>query len=467
MSRIRGSRRAQALARRHRLGLRDAHNRTGLDLVKAGRFAEAVEAFRAAFRCDPNDHRSLANAAVPLIALDRLDEAEACCVGAIAMVPDCFEAIDNLGVVCMIRGDYARAIDCHREALRIRPDLSRIRRNLAAAYEHNGDFEQAVVLFDEVLQEHPDDRESHIGRGLSRLVLGDLGGMDDLDYRLDRTRNHAQEIEGIPRWDGRPLDGTLLVNQYVDGFGDCIQGIRSAAIARSRVGSTILLCSPAIARLMARADGIDRVVTDQSELSEITAQVATLSLPWRVQDLPCGKVPARVPYLSVESEDVARWTALLDDIPGYRIGLVWQGDPNNSNDARRSFQLHYAAALAAVPGVTLVSLQKGCGAEQVAEAGIPIVDLMERPVYRDGDFYDTAAAMQCLDLIVAADTGLAHLAGALGRPLWIVLPFAAEWRWQRHRLDSPWYPTARLWRQSEPGDWPGVFVRMADAIAAR
>jgi hypothetical protein len=179
-----------------------------------------------------------------------------------------------------------------------------------------------------------------------------------------------------------------------------------------------------------------------------------------------------VPYLTADPERVRHWRGTLRSVGGpfspgvrFHVGIAWQGSPDHSNDANRSVQLEQFAPLTEVPGVRLWSLQKGKGIEQLPGSPFQVVDLNSNPTYRDGDLLETAAVMQALDLIISIDTGLAHLAGALGRPVWIALPHVAEWRWLRDRDDSPWYPTARLFRQSEPGDWHGVFRRMAEALA--
>ena len=299
--------------------------------------------------------------------------------------------------------------------------------------------------------------------------MGDLDGMYDLESRLDREKNHAQELPGVPRWDGRPIAGTLLVNQLVDGFGDAIMGIRSAPAARARCGRLGVLCAAPIA-------GIARAGRGRGRGLHSPRGPARRSRPRRRHSrCPGGPaswtaataIPAGRPYLSVPRDLVRRWEARLSSIEGYRIGVVWQGDPLNGNDVRRSFPLAALAPLAAVPGVSLVSLQRGFGTDQIADAGVPLVDLMDLRKYVAGDLCDTAAVMQCLDLVVAADTGLAHLAGALGLPVWLAIPRVPEWRWQLDREDSPWYPTARLFRQTTEGDWAGVFRRMAALLSSQ
>lgn len=449
---------------------REQHGQASVELLRDGRFREAIEQAREAFRLDPNDHRPLLNAGVAHMHLGELQEAQVCFVGAMHLAPDKLEPLDNLGVLYTTAGQHDEAIQWHRKALAIAPDTVRTIRNLAAALEQVGRTDEALVEFERALAIDPTDNETRVGRGLSRLLLGDLAGMADLDCRLNRPRVHKHELEGVPRWDGRQLDGTLLVNQLLDGFGDAIMGIRSAVAAHKKVSQVAVLCRPAIASLMERVEGVDVVVTNPDDLpGDIEAQCAALGLPWYCDGAANGNITAEVPYLKLPFSLAGWWRCRLLDALGFnslhmKVGVVWQGDPMNSNDARRSFQLKHLEPLAHIPGVTLISLQKGCGTDQLRGITSCVFDLNRIPEYRDGDMLETAAAMSALDLIISADTGLAHLAGAMGLPTWIALPFVPEWRWQRTREDSPWYPTARLFRQPTPGNWEWVFNRMAEML---
>jgi hypothetical protein len=190
-----------------------------------------------------------------------------------------------------------------------------------------------------------------------------------------------------------------------------------------------------------------------------------LSLP-RLFGTDLGSIPGGVPYLLADPERVARWRQRLAGVPGFRVGINWQGNPRHDRQRRRAVPLEKFAALAAVPGVSLVALQKGAGAEQLAGCPFP-VHRLEGLDAAGGAFLDTAAVACCLDLVVTSDTAVAHLAGALGVPTWVALPHAPDWRWLLGRDDTPWYPTMRLFRQETPGDWTGVFARLAEALRGR
>jgi hypothetical protein len=220
--------------------------------------------------------------------------------------------------------------------------------------------------------------------------------------------------------------------------------------------------------LLSACPWIDQLVAQGETLPEFDVQAPIMSLP-RILGTTLATLPAQVPYLSADPGLVQRWRKELAAYPGFRIGIAWQGNPQNPADRHRSFPLDCLAPLAGLPGVQLFSLQKGPGTEQIDQrAGrFPLVELGSRLDETSGPFMDTAAVMMSLDLVVAACTSLAHLAGALAVPVWIALKFAPEWRWLYHREDSPWYPTARLFRQPQLGDWTGAFDRMVAALKER
>jgi hypothetical protein len=178
-------------------------------------------------------------------------------------------------------------------------------------------------------------------------------------------------------------------------------------------------------------------------------------------------IPRNVPYLAADPGLTAYWRGELANIDGFKIGIAWQGSRSYPSDHLRSVPLAQFAPLAAVPGVRLISLQKGFGSEQVATVDFPVIDISDRLDDETGPFMDTAAVLRSLDLVITVDTAIAHLAGALGVPIWVALQFSAYWLWMRQREDSPWYPTARLFRQAKFGEWPNVFERIADAVRAR
>jgi hypothetical protein len=249
------------------------------------------------------------------------------------------------------------------------------------------------------------------------------------------------------------------------GLGDAIQFARYAPLVRDRGGRVLLECPPALHGLFAGLAGVEQLVAEGERLPPFDLHAPLMSLPHLFQTT-LATVPAAVPYLAADADRVGCWRGRLP-AGNLRVGVAWQGNPRHKWDRHRSFPPHDLAPLAAVPGVVLVSLQKDHGPE--AQRGAPPLPLtlLGDDLDADAPFLDTAAVMTQLDLVVSADTAAAHLAGALGVPVWLALSAITDWRWLRGRDDSPWYPTARLFRQRALGDWAGVFERMAAELAER
>ena len=267
-----------------------------------------------------------------------------------------------------------------------------------------------------------------------------------------------------PLWDGSPLDGRTILVHAEQGLGDTLQFIRYAPLVHQRGGRVILVCQPPLIGLLTRSPGVERLVAQGEALPDYDVHVPLMSLPGLL-GTTLESVPADVPYLDAEPQLVEAWRHRLGSYPGFKVGIVWQGNPKFRLDRRRSIPLAQFAPLARVPGVHLFSLQKGPGAEQLAAVTdrFPVTDLGRRL----DDFMDTAAVLKNLDLVISVDTAIAHLAGALGIPVWVALPFVPDWRWLMDREDSPWYPTMRLFRQARPGQWEDVFQRIAEALQRR
>jgi hypothetical protein len=271
-----------------------------------------------------------------------------------------------------------------------------------------------------------------------------------------------------PRWDGAPLAGRTILLHAEMGLGDTLQFVRYADAVRRRGGRVILACQRPLARLLDGCPGVDLLVPQDAPPPPFDVYAPLMSLPGLL-GTTADAIPAPVPYLAADPDLVARWRGAVAGDDALKVGVAWQGNPQHPKDRERSFPLAALAAVAAVPGVRLYSLQKGPGAEQLADPHLPFTvhDLGGRLDEEAGPFRDTAAVLTLLDLVIAADSALAHLAGALAVPAWVALPMAADWRWMVARDDTPWYPTLRLFRQAAWGDWGGVFDRMAAALRER
>jgi hypothetical protein len=306
---------------------------------------------------------------------------------------------------------------------------------------------------------------AHWNRALAWLLMGDYArGWQEYEWRWQRPQTPPRPFRQ-PRWDGSPLAGRTILLHMEQGLGDMLQFIRYAAPLK-RQGATVLVETlKLLVPFFQRCPGVDQVFAEGEALPDFDVHAPLMSLP-ALLATTLETVPAEVPYLFAEEELVARWARELGSEPGFKIGVVWQGNPHHGWDHFRSFPLAQLAPLAELPGVRLYSLQRGPGAEQLATLNgrFPVTDLAGRWADPFVSLRELAAVMANLDLVVTADTAPAHLAGALSVPAWVALAAVADWRWLLGREDSPWYPTLRLFRQDRLGDWGPVFHRLAADI---
>jgi hypothetical protein len=291
------------------------------------------------------------------------------------------------------------------------------------------------------------------------LARGELEkGWADYEWRLKCTEYKGRRFN-VPRWDGGPLNGRTLLIHTEQGLGDTLHFIRYVRIIQQRGGTVYIEVPPALVPLL-RSSGVTGIIPGGSPLPKFDLEIPLLSVPGTL-GTTLSTIPAQVPYLAAEPRLIKHWRAQIRNLPGFKVGIVWQGNREYAFDRFRSVPLAAYAPLADVPGVTLISLQKGYGSEQLAElAGkFPVLDLAPQ-LDMGSAFTDTAAVMSNLDLVVSSDTAAAHLAGGLGVPVWLAVAQSPEWRWLLEREDNPWYPTMRLFRQRAVGDWSDVFTRM-------
>jgi hypothetical protein len=360
------------------------------------------------------------------------------------------------------------------ELLAARPDSFRYHCLAALAASNLGMEEEFRRHFESAIGTTPTDDVTlictHLLGATARLGRGDFTAFGDVVHWADRLpRRRGRLALESPEWDGSDLSGrTILVGATQDGDGDSIMFCRYLPLLKARGASVKVVCWERLAPLLARTGAADQVISPEvpvpADAARHDVHVYWMHLPLRF-GTTLETIPADVPYLAADPRQVERWRAAIATIPGLRVGIAWQGGPKQNLDRLRSFPLAELAPLAGVPGVSLISLQKGAGSEQLADVGFTVWDL--GPAYHAGDWLTTAAVVGQLDLIISPDTAIAHLAGALGCPVWVALCRPADWRWLRDRDDSPWYPTMRLFRQDRLGEWRPVFRRMADALAAR
>lgn len=407
----------------------DAHYNLGNTLKDLGRLEESIASYREALRIQPNNPTAHYNIGNALRGLNRTEEAIAAFRHALGIKPEYVEALHNLGTALQDQGTYAEALQVLRKAVQLSPDLA----------------------------------EAHYNLGLSLLAVGDLPtGFREYEWRWQVSdfpspkRNFPQ-----PRWNGEVLAGRTILLHAEQGMGDAIQFLRYVPMVAEQGGTVIVEVHRELAGVAATVPGVRHAIPSGDPLPHFDVHCPLMSLP-TVFGTDLRSVPANIPYLRVTLDAVARWEKRLGPRRGLRVGLVWAGNPRHRNDRRRSLELARLAPLAAAPGTTFYSLQKGPAADQAAKApgGMRLIELGPEL----NDMADTAAVLMGLDVLICVDTAVGHLAGALGRPTWMLLPKVTDWRWLTSGHTTPWYPTFRLFRQAEAGNWTPVVESMAKLL---
>jgi Tfp pilus assembly protein PilF len=443
-----------------------------IECEKAERLGEAEVILRQILAIAPGTavaHHHLGNV---LSGQERLDEAAIAYRNAfiafqndLALNPLLPEVHNNLGVMLLDQGKYDEAANWFRQALQLRPSYALAHNNLGLTLHELGRFDEAVESYRMALEHRPDYADAHWHQSLTLLLRGNFQqGWSEYEWRWKLDRIPARDFAS-PQWSGQALNrGTILLH-VEQGLGDTIQFIRYAPIVKNFIGTVLVECPKALMPLLTGCPGIDRLIEQGEQLPPFDVQASLLSLPGLLHT-NLGTIPGKVPYLFADPELVVQWREKLAGLGGFRIGIAWHGQPGHGTHRGRDIPLDCFAALGQLPGAFLISLQKGAGQEKLTHAGerLPIFCLEDSVDTVNGAFMDTAAVMMNLDLVITSDTSVAHLAGALGVPVWLALPFVPDWRWLLDRSDSPWYPTMRLFRQKKPGDWAGVFEEMEGAL---
>lgn len=432
----------------------------GVIALQAGKHAPAVDLLRAAIASSPGVAVYHGNLGVALKALGRSDEAIAEHERAIALDPANAEFHSNLGTALRDAGAAESAIACFERAIALRPARFEAHYNLGNALRDQGRLEQAVACYDRALALRPEHADAHVNRGMTQLLRGDFAaGWDGYEHRNDRSGSASTDGGQPPQWRAEPLAGKTILLRAEQGFGDTLQFVRYAPMVAAGGASVVLEVQPELFSLLQGMAGADRVMARGMPRPEVDLQCPLPSLP-RAFGTTLDSVPSTVPYVAPSGEMIERWRIRIASGDGARIGLAWAGSPTHVNDRNRSLPFAALRALAGVPGVRLFSLQKGPAAGEAH--GAPDLVLLGDELR---DFADTAAVIAHLDLVISVDTSVAHLAGAMGKPVWVLLPFVPDWRWLWQRSDSPWYPTARLFRQPQAGDWGSVTTRVLEELA--
>jgi Flp pilus assembly protein TadD len=469
----------------------------GLAQQESRQLEPAIECYQKVLSLRPDFAPACLNLGVALRELNRLDEAAVYGEMACQLQPDSAEAYNNLGIVRQAQGQLESALACFRTASRLQPAYSEAQLNSANVLSELGRFDQAIVCcqaaldicptraaayntmgnalqgqarlqealdcYKKALETQPDFPEAHVGKAMALLRAGDyLQGWQECEWRwqcreFSPHRRHFTQ----PLWNGEVRGECVLLLHEEQGLGDILQFIRYAPWIAERVGRVIAMCPPELASLVQTVAGIDSVQRPDSPLPRFDLHAPLLSLP-RIFKTTLQTVPANVPYLAVPRRFALPQPASAGRQP--KVGLAWAGNPRHRSDRHRSLSIRQLLPIFDLSGIAYYSLQVGPRAAELAAIGRPdaVIDLS--PQLRE--FGDTAAAIQEMDLVIAVDTAVAHLAGALNKPVWTLLAFVPDFRWMLGREDSPWYPSMRLFRQSAWGQWDVVIQKVTAELAA-
>ena len=435
---------------------------------QAGRLAEADSVLRQII-AEAGDHPpALHLMGIVAFRQDRIDEAVRLIERSLALAP--MEALyyRNVCEVYRVLGRYDEALVAGRRAASLAPNDVHCYHNLGVLHYHRLELDEAIASAERAIELAPDFAGAHFGIAEASLLRGDFArGWEEYEWRM-KLANAPPLLPPTerPQWDGSPIpDGTLLLIAD-QGYGDVIQFARYIPWAAERCAKLVIACSAELHPVIEQQAGAGLLFDHWERAPEYKAYCALSGLP-RLAGTRLDTIPAEIPYARADPARSAVWAERLDALlpRGYRrIGIVWAGRPTHHNDRNRSTTLATFAPLTEIPGIALVSLQKGLTQAQIGGywGRAPLVNL--GPELRD--FGDTMAVLQCLERVISVDTSVVHLAGAMGKEAWVMLPYAPDWRWLQTRSDSPWYPTLRLFRQGPDRSWDAVIGGIAKEVAA-
>jgi tetratricopeptide (TPR) repeat protein len=439
----------------------EALSNRGLTLHKLKRFDEALASYDRALMLRPDYAEALSNRGMTLRELNRFEDALESYDRALALRPEFAKALSNRGNALCELDRFDEALASFDRALRVDPNYAEALSNRGVTLHAHMRFEEALSDFDRALKLRPNDADTHYNEALCRMLIGDFErGWEKSEWRWetshtrDKKRNFAQ-----PLWLGSgDIAGKTILLHGEQGFGDMIQFCRYVPLIAERAGRVILEIPPPLRELMSTLPDTIQIISRGDLLPYFDLHCPLLSLPLAFRT-EIKTIPSACPYLSASPQEISRWDTRLGPRP--RIGLAWSGRSTHQNDRNRSVKLRALLPLLDADA-TFVSLQRDLRPED----GVILKD--QRNIIHFGeelrDFSDTAALISNLDLVISVDTSVAHLAGAMSKPVWILLPFVPDWRWLLDRDDSPWYPTARLFRQDHTRVWDGVIERVQKAL---
>nr|WP_320148158.1 tetratricopeptide repeat protein [uncultured Anaeromusa sp.] len=440
----------------------EAYNNLGIILLKQGKVGDAEKFFHHVIELNPDFSEAYSNLSAVLKDGPRIEEAEGYAKRAIKLSPMDAEAHNNLGAILRNQNRLVEAERCFLKAVELRANFPEAFHNLAMTLMETGTrLNEAESLLKQSLELRPDFAEAEYTLAALYFLQGNYKqGWEKYEARFAVFNNYQPPVR---RWQGEFLEGKHILLSCEQGFGDTLQFIRYAAVVAKQARHTTVLVQKSLVGLFANSEKIT-FVSSVSECSwdEYDFACPLLSLPM-LFGTDEDSIPAEIPYIFAAETLINKWKDILakqssgDEL---KVGIVWAGNPGHKNDRNRSAQLAEVVELFKAVPICWVSLQVGAEGKNLQNGTVRICNFSDLLT----DFSETAALIANLDLVIAVDTAVAHLAGAMGKKTWLLLPFAPEWRWQLQREDSPWYPTMRIFRQNRVGEWRELLERVAAAL---
>lgn len=426
---------------------------------RAGDMAAAIDAYGKSLLLNPKQPDVYNNMGVALRSQGKLEAAIACYRRSLVLKPNNAGVYSNMGNALRESGRLETAMASHQQAVKLSPKSPEAYYNLGLVLRDLGQTDAALSCFDRALGLDENHVDCQWDRALTLLEMGKLKeGFAAYECRWNLERSPPRNFD-VPMWDGSDLKGKTVLVHHEQGFGDMIQFARYLPMIKDRGGQVVVEAQPELAQLIGTVKGVDKVFNRDQKPPKHDFYIPMMSLA-HVFDTNLKTIPATVPYLTPPDPNAVQLPTNLGRIK--RVGIAWAGSPTHRNDRNRSAGFKHFIELLGLPGISVFSLQKGPASRDIATFGCDA--LVNNLAGRVGDFADTAAVLSQLDMVITVDTALAHLAGAMGKPVWVAVPFAPDWRWMRGTDTSPWYPSMRLFRQKRHGAWEGVFANIRRAM---
>ncbi len=447
----------------------DACYNLGRILQEIDQYDEAINYYQRALYLNPTLADAYNNIGIILQEKEQLDEAMSYFFKALQLNPNLPDAYNNIGTILQEKEQLDEAMSYFQKTIQLDSNFYKAYHNLGVNFMKMNQIDEALNLMNKALHLNPNDANIHFALGMAFLLKGDFNdGWKEYEWRWKakdfRKRGCFRKPDSFsqPILNNLDIGGKTVLVYAEQGLGDEIQFMRYIPLL-AEVGANIVIeCHKELSGLLHSVEGVKHLIIQGEQLPEFDLQCPLLNLPL-IFNTTLENIPNKVPYLSVNPHLIQQWKYKIQiDSSNFKVGLVWQGNPKHKNDRNRSIPFNLFSAFAQLPNITFYSLQKGKGSEQSKNTpiGMKFLDLTEEI----NDLSDTGALIENLDLIISVDTSIVHLAGALGKPVWTLLPFAPDWRWMLNRQDSPWYPTMRLFRQPSPGDWDSVMKMVIEEL---